>query len=192
MAKFSRNIFAILGATILVSSPLWAVINPSNQIVDFRLFYPFISIKDPSVRVSQKNYLGLSIPYLFFPTLHFGVVLEPSLLVVPVARGDSKVKYFVASANAGGVVRFLPTNWFDPMIQCSGGIGASDAGHLVDLRTSFPISTRLSLNLYSINDQYQDNTLALTASSSFFYVANSIDIVNSTGYDIGLALRGSF
>ena len=183
-------IFVQLGA---ISASAAELPEASNlKLFDIGLGYPILNLRN-GIKTSQRNYLSFNMNYQMFFNSYMGFVIEPNFWVVPIHLNDRKQKLFSVNMQTGFVAKIFPSFYLDPTLFALAGMGLSDAGPDVPSHVVYPISGKLTVNLYRANQRFEDNYLAFVASGGMSYYFRCLDtIMSPIYYNIGLAIRGSF
>jgi hypothetical protein len=185
---------AALFISVLVACFVKASVEASTNVnfIEFRLFYPVPTLKDGLYRNRIKSSLGLDLQYEFFPfNPRTGFILSPGGWILPLNNYTGGRRQFGESHLLGGFVfRALPATFIDPRLQTSFG----PAFAYYSGKKSYPlrVDMRASFNIYAACERYGDPRLALSLTGAYAKYWNSIEILNESYYDVGLALRGSF
>lgn len=177
----------------------WEKLPARENLVEFRLFYPFIEtrnfVRNEAVYHARKAShigLGLALSYRFFFTGIVGVVIEPHAWFTNLKINDVKVYGGGGSIEGGLVIRPLRYNYFDPTLSAMGGIGLFKSGAEVPARAAYPLSLLGSFNVLKDPGDYGDETLAMALTFGYTKYFEMIPSLRSYIYELGIAIRGSF
>lgn len=193
--QYSFVIWFVLGASF---SEVYGNTNPYEsdsveKVVDFRLFYPVFDLReDRNIRLREKNYMGIDLIYQWYFADRISVAVDSGFWFAPVRLNEDNSYLSLYFLQAGLGFRPLPKSYMNPNLFLLGGFGFSDIGRLVEMKSVYPMSVRLSIDTLKSTDQYTDRSLALGVWTSYQYIYHSLNIMNSSLYDVGLSLRGTF
>lgn len=164
-----------------------------ERVVDFRLFYPIFDLReDQNIKLREKNYMGIDLIYQWYFTDRISLAVDTGFWFAPVSLNNQSSDLSLYFLQAGVGIRPLPKSYINPNLFLLGGFGFSDVGRLVEMKSVYPITARLSIDSLKSTDQYNDKSLALGVWTSYQYIYRPLNIMSSSLYDVGLSLRGTF
>ncbi|PIR22617.1 MAG: hypothetical protein COV44_07045 [Deltaproteobacteria bacterium CG11_big_fil_rev_8_21_14_0_20_45_16] len=182
-------------ATLAFASKAEADYRRSDNVVDFALIYPVVSVKSPAVK-RQQTTAGVSFVYSFFLNSNLGLSFIPSVWFFPLRITNNsnvaKEMLYCLSTELGPTFRLGSPSYLNPTFTLSSGVTTMDAGKSAKQTFSYPLSAKASIDLWKSEDPYFDPTLALTLLGGYSYLLQANPLIdNSIGY-FGLSFRGSF